>query len=99
MRILFDSKLPQFKTPFGCLTPGQECTLTIHIPTSVQTTAVTCVLTHAHGDIAQLIPLEFSMKKGPYDHFRGTFCFRHGYGRTHFRAGTGWPCGRRGRDS
>ena len=73
MRILFDSKLPQFKTPFGCLTPGQECTLTIHIPASVQTTAVTCVLTYEYGDIAQLIPLTFSMKKGPYDYFRGTF--------------------------
>ena len=27
MRILFDSKQEAFKTPFGCLTPGQTCTL------------------------------------------------------------------------
>lgn len=73
MRILFDSKLPQFKTPFGCLTPGQDCTLTIHIPASVQTTAVTCVMTFEHGEIAQLIPMGYKMKKGPYDHFQGTF--------------------------
>ena len=73
MRILFDSKLPQFKTPFGCLTPGQECTLTIHIPSSVQTTAVTCVLNYEHGDIAQLIPMGYKMKKGPYDYFQGMF--------------------------
>ena len=26
MRILYDSKQPQFKTPFGTLTPGQVCT-------------------------------------------------------------------------
>ena len=73
MRILFDSKLPQFKTPFGCLTPGQECTLTIHIPSSVQTTAVTCVLNYEHGDIAQLIPMGYKTKKGPYDYFQGMF--------------------------
>ena len=55
MRILFDSKNPQFKTPFGCLTPNQDCTLTIYIPASVQATEVTCVLCHEHGKIAQLI--------------------------------------------
>ena len=51
MRILYDSKQPQFKTPFGTLTPGQVCTLHIHIPTSVLTTKVTCVLIMrtAHG--------------------------------------------------
>ena len=40
MRILFDSKLPIFKTPFGTLTPGQCCTLHIHIPETVPTTKV-----------------------------------------------------------
>ena len=73
MRILFDSKLPQFKTPFGCLTPNEECTLTIHIPASVQTTSVTCVLNYEHGEIAQLIPMGYKIKKGPYDYFQGSF--------------------------
>ena len=73
MRILFDSKLPQYKTPFGCLTPNQNCTLTIHIPTSVQTTAVTCVLNYEHGETAQLIPLGYQATKGPYEHFQGSF--------------------------
>ena len=36
MRILFDSKQSHFKTPFGTLTPGEECTLCIHVPASVQ---------------------------------------------------------------
>ena len=36
MRILFDSRQAMFKTPFGTLVPGQECTLHIHIPSSVQ---------------------------------------------------------------
>ena len=40
MRILFDSKQSQFKTPFGTLVPDQSCTLNIHIPSSVQATRV-----------------------------------------------------------
>ena len=43
MRILFDSKLPQFKTPFGCLKPNEICDLNIHIPATVLATKVTCL--------------------------------------------------------
>ena len=49
MRILFDSKLPQYKTPFGTLVPGQECTLNIHIPAAVQTTHVVCHFQYEDG--------------------------------------------------
>ena len=31
MRILFDSQQTQYKTPFGTLTPEENCTLKIHI--------------------------------------------------------------------
>ena len=34
MRILYDSKLSQFKAPFGTLIPDQECTLNMHIPST-----------------------------------------------------------------
>ena len=44
MRILYDSTLLKHKSPFGTLTPGQACTLNVHIPASVGTTAVTCIL-------------------------------------------------------
>ena len=77
MRILFDSKLSQFKTPFGTLTPGQECTLNIHIPSSVQAVNVTVILNYEHGETAQLIPMEYRMKKGPYDIFQGKFSIPH----------------------
>ena len=73
MRILFDSKLPQYKTPFGCLTPGQDCTLNIHIPATVQAVNVTVILNYDHGETAQLIPMTFQKKEGPYDIFRGSF--------------------------
>ena len=44
MRILFDSKLSQFKTPFGTLKQQETCTLHILIPCSCRTTAVCLVL-------------------------------------------------------
>ena len=77
MRILFDSKNPQFKTPFGCLTPSQDCTLTIHIPATVQTTGVTLILEYEDGGLAQVFDLGFYKKSGPYDLFRGTFSIPH----------------------
>ena len=73
MRILFDSKQLAFKNPFGTLVPGQVCTLTIHIPAAVQTTAVKCVITHEYGALYDEIPLTFSGSQGPYQHFTGSF--------------------------
>jgi len=75
MRILFDSKQSQFKEPFGTLVPGQECTLRIHIPSSVQTTKVECVFNHPDGSHARTVPLEYSFKKGAYDIWGGKFAF------------------------
>ena len=73
MRILYDSKQSQYKTPFGTLTPGQICTLNIHIPSSVLTTNVTCVVNYENGSHAQDVVLEYRMKKGAYDIYQGKF--------------------------
>ena len=73
MRILFDSKQLQYKTPFGTLVPDQICTLNIHIPSSVQAKNVTCVLNYENGVNAQIIPMTLQMRKGPYDVFQGSF--------------------------
>lgn len=73
MRILYDSKQPQFKTPFGTLTPGEICTLHIHIPSSVQTTGVSCILNFEDGSHAQEFPLTFQSRRGAYDIFQGSF--------------------------
>ena len=68
MRILFDSKLPQYKTPFGTLTPGQVCTLNIHIPVSVQAVSVTCVL-KADDSTTTVQSIQFTKKEvqHPYE--------------------------------
>ena len=76
MRILFDSKQLQFKNPFGTLHPQQECTLHIHIPTSVGTVEVSCVFQNPDGAPVLEMPLYRIAQEGGYDIFRGTFCFR-----------------------
>ena len=73
MRILFDSKQPQFKTPFGTLVPGQECTLHIHIPSTVQAQVVECFIFRENGQLAKTVPMEYAKKLGAYEIFRCTF--------------------------
>jgi len=73
MRILFDSKKEQFKRPFGCVEVGQECSLHIHIPASVGTKAVSCVLQEENGAELRQIPLFFKKTEGPYDIWGGSF--------------------------
>ena len=75
MRILFDSKQPLYKDPFGTLAPGQKCTLNIHIPATVQATAVECVINCENGTLAKKVPMAYQMKKGAYEIFRGSFAF------------------------
>ena len=73
MRILFDSKKPQFKTPFGTLTPGQACALSILVPCSVGAIKVECLLQTEDGRPAQVVLLEKIETKEAYDTFRGNF--------------------------
>ena len=75
MRILFDSKQLMHKDPFGTLVPDQKCTLNIHIPASVQATAVECIINQENGAVLTQFPMTFQMKKGAYEIFRGIFSF------------------------
>ena len=77
MRILYDSKQSQFKTPFGTLVPDQECTLHIHIPATVQATGVTCELLYDDHSPAQSVRMDFEIKKGVYEVFQGKFSIAH----------------------
>ena len=73
MRILFDSKKLQHKTPFGCVTPGQVCKLNIHIPVSVEAVKVECYLLKEDGAFLKAVELPFLDEKGAYQRFEGTF--------------------------
>jgi len=67
MRILYDSKQLTFKAPFGTLTPGQECTLHIHIPSEIASTKAECVFCNEDGSVSHTEPFTFEKKKGAYD--------------------------------
>ena len=72
MRILFDSKRSEYKTPFGCITPGQDCQLRLQIPVTVGTKAVRIVVERESGERYE----EFSMSRGAveeaYERWDGT---------------------------
>ena len=73
MRILYNSKQLIYKDPFGTLVPDQTCTLHIHIPSSVQTTGVECIINREDGSLAQKAAMTYKMKRGAYDIFQGKF--------------------------
>ena len=76
MRILFDSKKETFKSPFGTLTPDQQCELHIHIPASVGATKVLCLLHREDGASEQEVELTRCDALGAYDVFGGSFSLK-----------------------
>ena len=73
MRILFDSKKQLHKEPFGCVIPEQLCTLRIHIPQSVGTTAATCVLQQEDGSPYREHAFSFLENRGVYQVWQCSF--------------------------
>ena len=71
MRILYDSKEPQYKLPFGTLQPGQDCLLHIHIPTTVDTTAVEIAVQKENGAPEKTVPMTLERVCGAYDIYQG----------------------------
>ena len=76
MRILFNSKSLLHKTPFGTLTPDEGCVLNIHIPASVKTSGVECVLCREDGSEFDTAPLALSCRQGLYEIWTGCFRFQ-----------------------
>ena len=73
MRILFDSKKTEYKTPFGTVTPEEVCTLHIHIPVTVPAVSVRCVFTWENGSDAFSVEMPCVETRGSYRIFRGEF--------------------------
>ena len=73
MRILYDSKKSIYKSPFGTLTPGQACTLNVHIPASVGTVGAECIFCHEDSSPAFTVPMTLAEARGAYEVFRGQF--------------------------
>ena len=73
MRILYNSREPQFKTPFGTLVPEQTCTLHIRVPVSVGADHVTCELLYEDQAAARTVKLTLEATEGAYHIFGGSF--------------------------
>lgn len=73
MRILFDSKNEAYKTPFGTLTPAQDCTLHLHIPSSCRSSAVCVVFEDCNGAEVAQFPFSLQRQQDGYDIFNCTF--------------------------
>lgn len=73
MRILFDSKLSQFKTPFGVLHPGKPCTIHIQIPVSCRTTRVQLLLLRENCSTEREIEMSLQERGELYECYGCTF--------------------------
>ena len=73
LRILYNSKDLTYKTPFGVLTPGQECQMTVAIPKSCRTTKVTLVIRRENGQWYRDVAFTAMTEVDPYEHHRVKF--------------------------
>lgn len=71
MRILFNSRDTQYKSPFGVLPEGQQCCLSIDIPGSVEAVMVEVVLECDTGSLR--FPMCLARQLGDYQRYTGTF--------------------------
>ena len=76
MRILYDSKNPDYKDPFGTLLPDQTCTLHVHVPATVGAGAVQCLIRLDSSTDEMCADMILAEHRGSYDIFRGSFAFK-----------------------
>lgn len=69
LRILYNSKDISHKTPFGTLTPGQVCRMTVAIPQSCRTTGMVLVLEREDGRWFRDVAFTEKTVDAPYEHY------------------------------
>lgn len=73
MRILYNSKDIAFKTPFGTLTEGQACRISLHIPKSCLTEKAELVFLRENKREYRIFDMELSGGNEDYDIYSVTF--------------------------
>ena len=73
MRILFDSRDPAYKTPFGTLTVGQSCTIHVKIPKDLEARFVQLVAEREDEAADLEFPFVWSGGEEGYDVFKCEF--------------------------
>lgn len=72
MRILFDSKSPVHKSPFGCIHEDESCTLTVLVPSSCMTNKIFTVIESDDGFLMH-IPMKKIKTEAEYEHYSASF--------------------------
>ncbi len=73
MRILYDSKSPRHKKPFGTLCEGEECTVTIYIPKHCKTNAVLIEFFKEDSKVCEFELSFLGMRDENYEKWSGSF--------------------------
>lgn len=73
MRILYDSKKPEYKTPFGVLAPEEVCVLHMRLPRDLQTRFVELVMEREDGTSYAEYAFAWDKTDGDYDVFKCDF--------------------------
>lgn len=73
MRILYNSKDTEFKSPFGTLTEGQKCKISVHIPKSCQTVGVNLIFLLEDMSEYKSVAMELSDTTDDYEIFSCAF--------------------------
>ncbi len=73
MRILYNSKDVQHKLPFGTLTEGQKCSISVHVPRSCATREVQLVFLWEDKAPCTSFPMERTDVTADYDVYSCTF--------------------------
>lgn len=72
MRILFDSKKEEYKSPFGCIRQDEHCTLTVKIPVHCETLKCFAVIENDDGFMLKT-QLFYKNTKLDYEIYSGDF--------------------------
>ena len=67
MRILFDSRLEKYKTPFGTVREGAACILNVYMPDSAEAVGLTLVVENCDGKPFTEVPFRKKERRGDYD--------------------------------
>ena len=73
MRILYDSKNPEYKKPFGTVKEGEECSIKIAIPSSCCAIDAEIILKNDHTGEETRFLMVLKESDGTYDSFECTF--------------------------
>lgn len=78
LRILFNSRNPAYKEPFGSITPEKPCTIRVKIPVYCQTRNAVCRLLQEDGSPLREVPLELEETQPPYETWTCRFTLEPG---------------------